>query len=174
MEEQYQLPLEEPVFEDRDESITVEEVDRVLVKVKELEQEYDTAKTKASEIHSLLETEKERLLGMMKAMGKTRWEVDGVGGYSTYLQTQVSVPRGPALEEFLSWVKSEKITSILNRSPEEIEKALLTIHSQTLNSFVRSLNEEALNQGIQLSEMPGLGAPKAVEKIRALPKRKGV
>ncbi len=154
------------------EEIAVEVLDKALIKVKELDGEYKLKEAVRKELSGRLTEAKEELMSLLKLAGKSRWEVDGHGGFSMFDKFQYKIPDGPENKELLlNYLKSDECGSLLGNSPRDVYLKYATVNSMALQTFCKSIMEEAAERG-EIVQIPGLVDPINKPQLRALPKRK--
>lgn len=154
------------------EDIPVEEIDKALKNVMEYKLRHQAAKEAATAIHKDLMRHEEKLMDLMRRSGKSRWEVDGVGGFSYYEELKHRVPQ--SIEEniaFQRFLKSEYVSTLLGQNSDDIFYSYVKVQSQSVNKLCMDLKKLAAEQGEDL-QIPGILPPKAEPKLRALPKKK--
>jgi hypothetical protein len=154
------------------EDIPTADLDTALMEVKEADKEYKAKKAESSAAYATLEEKKAKLMNLMERAQKTRWEVDGVGGFTKYDELKWRIPDGPENKvAFFEFLKTDKVCEILQSSPEDVFVTYATVHSATLNKLCNMIKEEAAKNGEDVA-IPGIRMPEAEPKLRALPKRK--
>jgi hypothetical protein len=161
-------------YPNQDDMPSVEEVDNQLVKVREAEIKYNEAKALSSEANAVFVEAKEKLTGMLKRLGKDRWESPhpDYSGYSMYDELRFRVPQGVQdNRDFLNFLKSDKVAEMLQQDPADIYFSFVSVHSGKLNKLCKDLTKMAADKGENL-DIPGIMEPTYETKIRSLPKRK--
>lgn len=167
------------MFDDKDfeecrpdkEEISTTEMDQALMLTKQLEAEYKAAKKVSSEKYARAEEAKAKLISMMEKSGKSRWEVEGFGGFTKYNELKFRVPKDLSDKEaFFSFLKSDTVCEMMKSNPKDIFLAYVSVNSQTLNKLCKELTDKAHEKGEDLP-IPGIAAPKAEPKLRSLAKK---
>jgi hypothetical protein len=156
------------------EDIPVEEIDKALIEVRELELEYLEAKKASSEANAKFVDAKEQFINLLKRAGKDRWDSpdERFSGFTMSDQLKYRVPQGHENKaNFFKFLKSEKVSSLLEQDPGEIFLTYATVSAQSLTPLCRKLTELAAESGESL-DIPGLLAPTFETKLRSMPKRK--
>lgn len=111
------------------------------------------------EISSTLDEEKSKLEGhkteiqkMMEAMGLEKQPLPGYGTVYRQKSFSVKIPKDPAAKDKLfGWIREHKGDDVL--------KNMVSINSQTLNSFYKAELEVAKEKGDIDWALPGIEAP---------------
>lgn len=138
-------------------AVDTAELDSLIEEMRKAEEEYDKAKAVASDLGKVRDQKRQLVLDTLKACGKSKYHVDGLGTAS--LVTVMSVTTPKSLEE-----KRELFKYIRTKHGDDALTALLSINYQSLNSFVRTELETHKDDPAFI--VPGVGAPKAETDIR--------
>jgi len=153
------------------EEIPTKMLDDKLTEVIRLKARYDAAKETSSGYHKEFQQAQMDLITLMDRAGKSRWEVDGVGGYTKYDELKWRVPSDlQEKDKFLSFLASEKVSNLLGQTKKDIFLAYTSVHSATMNKLCNELKSLASEKGEDL-EIPGVALPKAEPKLRSVAKR---
>lgn len=138
-------------------AVDTAELDKLIQEMREAEEEYDRAKAISSEKNAIREEKRQLVLDTLKACGKSKYHVDGLGTASLVTTMSVNTPK--TVEE-----KRELFKYIRSQHGDDALMALLSINYQSLNSFVRT--ELETHKDDPAFTVPGVGAPKAETDIR--------
>lgn len=127
--------------------ISLAQMDEAVAEVRKLRKEYEEKKALVSEVNSRLEEAEGKIIKMLEASGKTKYEAEGVGLVSVSIRESYKTPK--TVEDktkLFNWIKE-------THGPEAL-MGLVSINSQTLNSFAKKEIEN--NPGLNI---PGLEVP---------------
>ena len=154
------------------EEVSIKELDGALLAVRETEADYDRKKKVSSEAKKELDLKKTEFMTLLKRSGKSRWETEGLKGFSMYDELKWRVPNGLDNKgAFFSFLKSEKVCGLLDTNAQDLFLTYASVHSASFNTLCKQLKEIAAENGEDL-HIPGTEAPKAESKLRSLPSRK--
>jgi hypothetical protein len=154
------------------EDVSLEELDQALINVREAELEHDEVNKVKKELYKKQEEAKAKLISLLAAAGKDRWEVSGYKGFTMYDELSFKVPDGPMNKaEFFKFIKSERVCELFKQTPEDMFLTYVTVHSGKLNTLCKEVKKLAAAEGEDI-QIPGLAAPKSQKKLRSLPKVK--
>ena len=130
-------------------------MEEFLVKLKDLWEQ----KKRVDEISGVLDEEKSRLEArkteiqkMMEAMGLEKQPLPGYGTVFRQKSFSVKIPKDPESKERLfGWIKDHK--------GEDVLRNMISINSQTLNSFYKAELEVAKEKGDVDWVLPGIETP---------------
>lgn len=140
-------------------SITVEELDQLCKNYKEARELYDEAKKKSTDLNSIAEGHKAKLIEALELSGKRKYVVDGLGTFSFKDSMSVVTPKTIEAKQTL-W------NFLLEKYGEEVVWDKFSINSRTLNSFYNAeleiFNEKAMRGEVTGDfHLPGVDAPTA-------------
>lgn len=131
-------------------AVTLEQMDNLVQQLKQARITYDEAKKKSSEAYSLLEKIEGQVVAALKANGKSKYSVDGIGTVSWYVKESFTTPK--ANDD-----KTRLFNYIKEKYGPDVLMSMVSIHSATLNSFANKETEGGV------MEIPGLAAPTGTE-----------
>lgn len=137
-----EIPLEEKGTE-----VSIGELENLCKAIHDQRIEYDNKKKAASEELNKLDMLEGKLLLLLENSGKDSY-TSNVGKFYVSHKTSVRIPRGPDWDTFLSHIKS------LGH-----DQALLTVNSATLNKWYKEQFDAAVEAGVEMAPIPGLGEP---------------
>ena len=118
----------------------------------------DGLKTQLAKASKEFEKMKTDAIKAMEAMELDKQHVPGCGTIYRQKSFSVRVPKDPVLKEDLfHWIRSEK--------GEDVLRNMVSINSQTLNSFYKSELEAAKEKGDVDFAIPGIGTPEVYFKL---------
>jgi len=136
------------------EEISTKTLDIEISYMQELRKKYEATKEVASEASAEYETQKELVLELLERAKKTKYSVDGLGTVNVLNKYMVKTPKElMEKRDFFAWIE--------NRYGKDVLDGMVSINSQTLNSFVNEVKEADAQ-----IEIPGLGAPSHKKEIR--------
>jgi hypothetical protein len=135
------------------EEVSVDEIDRALQDYASKRSEYEAKKDLSNKADAECKESKRKLIEILKASGKSKWEVDGIGKASVTCKMTVRTPKDPES-------KKAMLTYMRSLGPEAYF-GLINVNHQTLNSFYNEQKE--LNPEFKL---PGVEDPVAEDNIR--------
>lgn len=139
--------------------VNTQEIDAAIVEMRRCREEYEAQKRLAGEASEVYEEAERAVLAILKRANKSKYFVEGMGTVNIVNKYMVKTPKETSQKDaFFQWVKDSQGPDVL--------KAMLSINSQTLNSFI---NEVKAND--PTVDIPGLDAPTHQEIVRFTPKR---
>lgn len=135
------------------EEISTAELDALVHQMQKEWAEYEAANEVAKAARAKHDESEEKLLDLLKRAGKSKWQVDGVGTSYIINKYQYTTPK-------TADDKRKLFDYIAKEHGEAALMGLLSINSQTLNSFANKEKEEK-----PLADIPGLGAPTHRESL---------
>lgn len=126
--------------------VTVNELSGMCQKLFELREIVDDIKEQLREAQENYDSCETELLEMLEALGLKSFK-SPLGSIETRRRESVRVPQGPAKDEFFNYLREKGQFD-----------ALITVNSQTLNSWYKQESEQAIKEQRMLV-VPGLGAP---------------
>lgn len=139
------------------ETISVQELDALVAKVVELKTEVDEKQAIADEVQARLESEKIKLLSMLKSANKKSYKVDGLALISVTQTPQVAGPQ--------SLTEKEAFFEYLRAKGHGIFMGLVSVNSRTLNSWYKDEFEAYTREGKIGFKIPGLAEPTVRESL---------
>ena len=134
--------------------LNIEQMDNLVLTMKEKRESYEKAKEESNRLYHLYAEAEEKVLNALTAFNKSKYFVDGIGTVSLVEKLSFTTPKEnqdkAALFEFIG-----------KKYGEETLKSMLSIHSQTLNSFANKEIED--DPGIKI---PGLSEPTLRKELR--------
>lgn len=149
-------------FELEKREVTVNELDNLVIELKDARISYDLAKAVSTGKHELVEELENKLIALLTEAGKSVYEVEGCARVTIVSKTQVTTPK--TLEQkalFFDWVES--------KLGKEGLLAYQTVNYASLNSLYNKELEKALETG-QDFIVPGLDIPQLVRTLRVTSK----
>jgi len=140
-----------------EDAISMKEMDKLVKDYVEKREGHEAAKKLASEAYNLREEAEFKVLSALKAAGKTKYVVEGVGTFSIVCKEQVTVPK--TIED-----KDKLFAWIRQTYGEDILKDMVSIHSAKLNSFYKDAAEQAEDRST--FSIPGIDQPVVREEVR--------
>jgi hypothetical protein len=135
-------------------NISTEQLDEEVRKLIEYEKDYDAKKKISNEADAVYETQRTYILGLLQALGKTKYFVDGLGTVSMAIKTSVTTPKSPQ-------DKRAMIDYFLSLEEGHVYPAYLSVNSNTLNSYI--------NQQLEMDPefiLPGCSEKKEKPELR--------
>jgi len=133
--------------------VTLEAMDALIREYQRARSFYEGKKKEATEAHNHLEELEQRVVGILKATGKSSYQVDGVGRVSFYVKETYTVPKS-------NEDKTKLFNYIKEKYGADTLMTMVGINHQTLNSFANKETEEA---GVM--SIPGLQSPTGTEVL---------
>ena len=133
--------------------ITLEQMDQMIRALSIKRAEHKAAKEAASLIYQELEEAESRVIGALKASGKTKYEAEGVG--LAYISHKTTYTTPKTIED-----KTKLFNYIKEKHGPDSLMGLVSINHQSLNSWA---NKETENE--PLFKIPGLAEPTAEEVL---------
>lgn len=130
--------------------MTLEQMDQLVKQMKEARAKYEAAKKLSGDAYKELEDIENKVVASLKAAGKSKYNVDGIGTVSWYVKESFTTPK-------VNEDKTRLFNYIKEKYGPDVLMSMVSIHSATLNSFA---NKETEN-GVM--EIPGLAAPTGTE-----------
>lgn len=138
--------------------ISTEQLDDLIREMKRLDDEKDKAKQAHSEASEKYEAARDAVLSALKACGKSKYYVDGLG--TAFIASRLSFQTPKEIEQkdaFFNWIAST--------FGDDTLKGMVTVNSQTLNAFCKREFEAALERGEADFKIPGINEPTAQETV---------
>lgn len=126
-------------------NISVQELENEIAKCFEMREAYERKKSEASELNDQFEIQKSKVVGMLEKLEKTSYKSDK-GTFSYSMSEGFRVPKTPEQrEKFFGYLKEKGIFD-----------EMITVNSQTLNSWAKIEIERALEENNFDFQVPGL------------------
>jgi len=139
---------------------SMEEMDNLVKEMQLARDRYDEAKEASNKLHGDWDSLKAKVVASLKAVGKTKYSVDGVG--TTYLINKYSVKMPKGLSE-----KQSLFNFIREQGGVEALMSFTTIHHQTLNAWYNEVMDK--DPDVQI---PGIEEPTHEESLGFRTERK--
>lgn len=139
-------------------TLNMSEMDALVRKSQEQWDEYEKQKKLSTELHNKYEETEAAIMAALKAAGKTKYHVDGVGTVSIVQKASVLTPK--TIED------KEKLFQYLRSKGKEVLYSLATVNSQTLNAWYQRELDDAAAKGILGFSVPGVGESVMRESMR--------
>lgn len=136
----------------KDESITIEDLNKAAEAYAEARKKYDETRKIHSEANIVMEEKKAFLLELMKKTNQDSFKVKGLGNFIKTNRYTIKVPK--SLGD-----KVEMLKYLRNRG-EDTYLSLVSVNSMTLNSWYKTEKENDPN-----FNLPGVGEPTHMENI---------
>lgn len=144
---------------EEDSTISLEEMDKLVVSYKEKREHYEEIKKEASDAYKEVEEVQFMLMQALEKARKKSYKVDGVGTFSVVEKQSVKIPQ--SLDK-----KRELVEYIKATYGSDVVDSMMSIHHGTLNSFY---NQEVEKHKEDPSfHIPGLEAPTVTKEPRFL------
>ena len=138
--------------------VSVQELDSLVIELKDARISYDLAKAISTGKHELVEELEMKLIEVLTEAGKSVYEVEGCARVTIVSKTQVTTPKTLEQKElFFNWVES--------KLGKEGLLAYQTVNYQSLNSLYNKELEKALETGLDFT-VPGLDLPMVVRTLQ--------
>lgn len=138
-------------------SLSLEEMDALVVKMKEAKQKYQDAKDISDLLYAEYGTAQAAVLEALENSNRTSY-ITGAGtrvtvSYAMSVQTPKSADEKKA---FFEWLRTNK--------GDDVADAYMTVNSNALNSLYNELTEEWARKG-EVLQVDGLGEPVSRKKL---------
>ena len=134
------------------EEISFKDMDDAVRRVKEIRTAKDELKGQADKINAELTHAEEVLLDLMTRAGKQSYKLEGVAAISIVNKLSVTTPKTVNEKRaFFQWVE--------NKYGKDAADGMMSVNSQTLNSFYNTEMEKELAIGNADFNIPGVPAP---------------
>ena len=135
--------------------ITMKEFESLIEQAYKLKNEKEAFEAQAEAIGAVLTEAQTKLLTFMEQFEKTSYK-SRYGNIIRVQKSSVKVPKDPEAKAlFFAYLDSKGI-----------KDDILTVNSQTLNSFYKAEKESAIAAGAEEFSMPGLEAPTAYFQLQ--------
>lgn len=151
--------IEATEFDTVDTDITTQQMDDALIEFHQAKREYDEAKSESNAKHGLMEEKKYVLMEMLKATGKSKYQVDGHGTASLNEKLKVTTPKTVEDKKSLfDWLKE--------KHGDVGATAMMSVNANTLNKIFNDAFDEARADGTADEfGIPGLGQGEVVHTL---------
>ena len=147
--------LNPDAFNTPDGSITIDMLDESVAIMAKHKEEYERQKAISNEAHARYQESRGKLIAMLKAVGKEKYFVDGLGTVRVTEKLKVRTPKGlDAKKALAGW--------LLKNLGEDGMHSYLSINYQSLNSLYNQEFEASKERG-EASEfnIPGVDSPES-------------
>lgn len=135
-------------------SLTVSEVENLCAAIAAQREVIADISSTRKEAEKKLDELELKMLAVLEQMGKTSYQ-SNVGTVYISPRTAVKMPASPEdREAFFNYLREKGIF-----------ESMITVHSQTLNSYYKEAFEEAVQNGDDGFHIPGLGEPVLSQSI---------
>lgn len=132
-------------------TLNMSEMDALVRKSEELYTDYEAKKKVASQAFAEYEKVEAMIMQALRDAGKKSYKVDGIGTVTIIQKSQVLVPK--------SIEAKKKFFQYLRAKGEETLFGMVTVNSNTLNSWFNRELDEASAQGVLGFSVPGIDGP---------------
>jgi len=133
-------------------AVTLQELDQLIEQMYDEQLAVEAVKTRLDEVEAVFNNTKNRVLSIFQEFNKPSYRT-GRGMVVRQKRFTVAHPKDPEQKaKFYQFLKDKGIF-----------EDMVTVHSQTLNSYYKAEMEAAIEAGATDFEMPGVGEPKMVE-----------
>lgn len=146
-------------WEQQDTSITTEQLDAAVNEMYDLKVDYDAKKKVSNDAHAAYEEQRFNVVSLLKAAGKSKYFVEGIGTVGVSEQLKVKFPTTPESRgEFFGWLNKELGADGF--------LAYATVNYGTLNSLYNEQFALAADKGdADNFEIPGINPPQSESKL---------
>ncbi len=140
----------------------IQELQEKIKALKEMDERYKNKKREAEELNGFCDALKAEIIEALEIHDMTSFKVDGVANIS--ISHRMSVPTPKTVEDkkaFFKWVADNK--------GEEVRDAMMTVNSQTLNSFWKAEYESLSDDDKLMFQIDGLEMP-SISKVLSVRK----
>ena len=143
--------------EDQAEPINTQELDAMVVEMKELEDDYRAKKQVSTDAYNEWQKKRLMVLDTLKKANKKKYPVDGVGTVSVVKTAKYKMPADPGeKEKFFKW---------LQEYGKEVYFDYATVNYNKFNSFCKNEVALAAERG-EVLDIPGVDLPTEETEIR--------
>lgn len=146
------------------ENVDIEELDTVVREYFDARTAYEEASAESKRLNKEKDAAQARLLDYLKRTKKSKYSVDGIGTVLIANKYSIRVPK--TIEE-----KKKLFHYIREQYGMDVLYSKLGIHSGALNAFYNEEAEAYAARGEDF-ELPGVGAPTAMESVKLIKERK--
>lgn len=146
-------------------TLDMSQMDALVRKSQEEYAAYEAQKKIASELLKKYEETEAAIMSALRDAGKTKYHVDGVGTIYIITKSTVTVPGNPE--------SKKKFFQYLRGKGEDVLWSLVTVNSQTLNSWFRKEEELAEGRGEVGFQIPGINGKQIRETVGFRAAKKG-
>lgn len=140
----------------------IQELQEKIKALKEMDERYKNKKKEAEELNGFCDALKVEIIEALESHEMTSFKVDKIANVS--ITHRMSVPTPKTVEDkkaFFQWVADNK--------GEEVRDAMMTVNSQTLNSFWKAEYESLDDDAKLMFQIDGLEMP-SVSKVLSIRK----
>lgn len=109
-------------------TVTTEDLDKAVLKLVDLDKDYEAKKKISSEADAAYETQRAYVLGLLQATGKSKYHVDGIGTVSMAIKSSIQTPKDP--------VSKKAMIEYFESLGPELFNHYVSVNSMTLNSYI--------------------------------------
>lgn len=144
--------LNEWDVQSEDTTVSLEQMNELVVSLRAARDEYDARKKLATEAHNVLEEIETKVIQTLQAAKMSKYEVAGVASVSISHRESFTTPKtNEQKKELFDYIKTKF-------GPESL-MSMVSINSQTLNAWATRESEAGV------MKIPGLEAPTATETL---------
>jgi hypothetical protein len=137
--------------------LTIEEMDRYVKNLRELKDKYAEASAISKTLYAEVKEQEQKIIDNLKAAGKKRYILEGVGQISLTDGLSVQTPKTPEQKQaFFNWLREEM--------GEDGYLTYASVNSSSLNSLYKQKVEEYGERG-EVLEIEGLEPPTSFTKL---------
>lgn len=139
--------------------VTLKELDHLTTEMFNQRAFCEMKEAELKEHNKKLESLQAKMISVLDRFGRTNYEVPGVGKLVVSERSYVGLPKTPQDKEaFFSYLKDKGIFD-----------ELISVNSQTLNSFYKREREIAIEEGRAMGfKIPGIGDPSTSATLRMM------
>lgn len=150
--------MEETWQSDESGGVSVEDLDNAIKNMNELDLVREAKKKDYSEANEAYESARFEVLSILKAAGKSKYFVDGLG--TAYIINRATFKTPKDLNQ-----KEEFFNYVTQKHGVDVVRSLITVNHQTLNAFCKKELEAAIETGNAVFQIPGVGEPTVEQTI---------
>jgi len=140
----------------------IQELQEKIKALKEMDERYKNKKAEAEELHGFCEALKVEIIEALESNEMSSFKVDKIANVSISHSLSVKVPKDIESKKlFFEWLARNK--------GEEVRDAMMTVNSQTLNSFYKAEYESLDDDAKLMFQIDGLEMP-SVSKVLSIRK----
>lgn len=122
--------------------VSTAELDAAIKELKEANDNYDKVKAVSTEAFHLCEKLESKMVALLDAAGKSKYECEGIAAVSVSLKASVTTPKTPE--------EKQRLFDFLERKfGHDGLMAYQSVNSQTLNSLYNKEMAESVEKGIE-------------------------
>jgi hypothetical protein len=151
-----QMSFDDALLKAGDASVTLGEMTKLAEEIRIAQNEKIEAEARVTSISTKLEEMKRNFILSLENAGLTSMKVPEVGNFIVTNRYQVSMPKDQeSREKFFAYLKERGIYD-----------NMITVNSQTLNSFYKTTMEEAMEAGDVDFKIEGLSEPTLTKTLQ--------